>query len=258
MKQVTLFLLLLLMAPLQAATIAFFNDYSANLASVEALKTEIRKQHTLYSAESIAAFEALFGMYPDIDVAILAIQDEEHTVNEFPRFKAFVENGGQVIFTDGSRSDSWEKFFGFAYSGNVNASTISFSNENFEALIGETSQKLRNPGYHVFSMGMKSQEVTLAEFPNGNAASLLLNGQVIINGFLLDTDSAVAGTISRALPRASSGSILLAQINFLQDPSLAAALAYGVPLDRRGMVLLTLIMLLGAVTMLAYRTKRKA
>lgn len=246
------------MVPLYAANIAFFNDYSANLASVEALKTQISKEHTLYSTKSVSEFEALFTTHPDIDVAILAIQDEEHTVNEFPHLKAFVENGGKVIFTDGIQSDSWEKFFGFAYTGNTNASIVNFTNKNFEALIGEASQQLYNPGYHVFSMGMKAQAVTLAEFSNGDAASLLLNRQVIINGFLLDTDGAVDGRISRARPRATSGSILLAQINFLQDPSLAATQTYGVPLDRKGMVFLTLLMLLGSVMMLAYRSRRNA
>lgn len=265
MKHLFLFSLLLLMLPLHAANIAFFNDYSVNLASLKTLKAEIREEHTLYSAKSIAEFEALFSLHPDIDVAILALQDSTHTLDEFPHFKAFVENGGKVIFTDGSRSDSWEKFFGFTYTGNTNASIVNFTNTYFEALIGEAYQELHNPGYHVFSMGLGDKGVILATFANGDAASLMLYGQVIVNGFMLDTDRAVERVATRSLPRATSGSILMAQINYLQNPppSITPPITppitlpvYGIPLDQKGMLLFAFLSLFGSVMMLISRARQ--
>lgn len=208
---------------LNASVIAFYNDYSINISSETALLSELKKSHKVYVAESVEQFDGLFRLHPEIDIAILALQDQPLTTKSFPNFVTYIRNGGKAIFSDGSRDASWESLFGFHYSGKTNREFITYPNKGFASLLDNTSQTLYNPGYHTYTMGLIPQETTLALFDNGDAASLLLNGKNIINGFLLDTDKPYAAAIARsATARASSSSILLAQVMVLNNPSIVA------------------------------------
>jgi hypothetical protein len=239
-----------------AANIVFYNDFSVNLSSVETLKAELRREHNAYIVDSIAAFENTLLTHPEIDVAILAIQDSVHKADEFPQLRAYAKRGGNVIFMDANRDSSWENEFHFEYTGNNNQNTVWFVDKSLSQLLETETLTLYNPGYHVYSMGMKAVDRTLAVFPNGDAASLYLDGHVIVNGFLLDTDISISAAAERlawgdrtaAAARATGSSLILGEINYLLDPPHAIS----VPLSRTGL-LLAALMLLCAGTLFLYR-----
>lgn len=219
---IRLFILLLTSAGAYAATIAFYNDYSKNLTAVSSAVYELKSDHTVYQAESIAAFESLLQNEP-IDVAILFLQDVPRDARDFPLFSAFVLSGGKVIFADGNRRPSWADLMGFQYSGSTNLTNFAWLDATLTAQTGGTSQTIENPGYITFSMGLEIDERTLGVFDNGDAAVLFLDNHKIINGFLLDTDS-LLNAASRASAEIASGAniatILSAQVAYLLDPPL--------------------------------------
>ncbi len=218
MNKFILLIIFLYSLSLNASKIAFLNDYSINIASVKQLKKSLSSVHTLQEAATPEAFDSLFSSENQIDIAILSIQDSKIVSDQLPNFISYVRGGGKVIFSDAQRDSSWQSLFDFAYTGNTNAAQLLFTNAPFASLVNASTQTLQNPGYYVFSMGLKYAHGTvLALFPNGDAASLFLNNQIIINGFLIDT---VSTSASRTFTRSSSSSIILSEIAVLLNPSL--------------------------------------
>lgn len=255
--------ILLISIQLNASIIAFYNDFSANLASTKSLISDLKKEHTVYVADNAEQFERVFMLHSNIDIAILALQDEPISSTSFPSFSSFVKTGGKVIFADGNRGSSWETLFGFRYSGNTNMDTVLFSNAGFESMLDALTQTLHNPGYVTYAMGLVPQSNVLATFENGDAASLLLNDHIIINGFLLDTDKVYATAVARAAARTPTGSVLLAQVAALNDPSsvssqnsqaqAGATQVYGVPLEKHLSIMFALLLAFASVLVLYKR-----
>ncbi len=243
---------------LQAKTILLYNDYSIDISSVDALVTTLKKNHEVIRAADITEFENAFGKQA-IDVAILALQDKPRTASEFPAFVNYVTSGGKAIFIDGNRNVSWTKLFGFSYTGRKNDRTVTLLDNTLAESFGSTRQTLYNPGYNTFSMGLEATGKVLAQFDNADAAILFLDGHIMVNGFLLDTDKPYDSApkrlgVSRASARGSTASLIEAQIGYLfsppQDrPQIAAGgtQSVTVPLSRNTLALILLLFALSSV-----------
>ena len=243
---------------LHAETVLLYNDFSINVSSVDALVKTLKKNYDVIRAENISQFENAFGKQK-IDVAILALQDKPLTTSEFPEFVKYAKSGGKVIFTDGNRNTSWTKLFGFSYTGRRNETSMRLLDKTLAGSFGSTQQTLYNPGYNTFSMGLKEMKTTLAQFDNGDAAILFLDGHIMINGFLLDTDEPFESAperlgMSRAAARGSAASLLGTQVGYLLAPPPAnqqpfangAQSIIGVPLSRNALAMIILLFTLGS------------
>ncbi len=219
--------LVIVVLPLFSKHILFYNDFCIDQTAVDAIVADLKAAgHDVIVADSAETFERFLsksGRYksPDIDVAVLALQDRPLGTEAFPNYLAFVRNGAPTLFIDGNRGRSWADFFGFSYTRHTNMDNVTFVES-----IGIGDLPLYNPGYHNFSMGLVPQKEVLASFDQDDAAVLFLDGHVIINGFLLDTvkTSRTAPKSADAEPRTirtgptPMGTLLTRQINLLLAP----------------------------------------
>ncbi len=217
-------------ACVQAATVAFYNDYSINKKAVDDIVADLRREHEVIVAETADGFESLFASTAKkkIDLAILALQDRPYEATEFPNYTAFVENGGLTLFTDGNRRVSWQAFFGFEYRSARNRESFVLTDETLRERTGLETVALYNPGYETFSMVLADVNRTLALFEEEGAAILYLDGHVMINGFLLDTMQPyeTAPSLQRkaaAVSRAQQPGLIAAEVDYLLNPPAPAA-----------------------------------
>ncbi len=167
--------------------ILYFVDYSVGTDYMMDALNNLSTVHNVVVADNISDFDSKLAN-GNWDLAILMLQNDSFEPTDVPNYVNYIQNNGKTIFTDWSENQGFADLFQISYTGNDNLDNVTILHQSLKNGISNPLL-LNNPGWGTYSMGMSTQNGTVAGiFSNGDAAIIIaLNGNAIINGFLTDT-----------------------------------------------------------------------
>lgn len=174
--------------PAARKVLVYVDEFRGNDYVTPALSGE-----TVTTATSASDFNTKLAA-GNYDLAIFL----HHGIGNLPNvttLENYVASGGRLIFTDYSRSSTYDNLLQITYTGNTNQTSMTL-----DAPLGQgvtNPMTLTNPGYGTYSMGLQAQGAAKSMCTFGNAESCLVIGNVghtAALGFLGDTPPAADGT----------------------------------------------------------------
>lgn len=148
--------------------------------------------HTVTQTSDASVFDAELGSGA-YDLAIVLNQNDDLAIDTVA-LDAYVADGGRVIATDWTMTDSFAAIFDTSFTGTTNRNTVDLSDALARGITDPVT--LQNPGWGTYSMGLAplAGGATACVFGNGDSCVVLGNsGRTAFVGFLADTLPADAG-----------------------------------------------------------------